>query len=143
MATIDVQKQDVMKPEEMMPYMRDNDKVPARMFKKFLGESNVQSKLAETKSVVVSLLRDDIPEVLKECETLLDSKLQSCNIPECQRIAADTKSLLDKYRRAFIDNDGEGISNDQSHDLNLLDLLIIKSSSRRDTEKAVMDIDAA
>ncbi len=127
----------------MIPYMRDGDKFDTRMFKKFLQEQNVQTKLTETKSVVISLLRDDVPKVLSECESLLDNKLQSCNIPECQMIAAAAKAQLDKFRRAYNDNDGEGVSNDQSHDLNLLDLLLIKSVSRRDTDKAISDMDAA
>jgi len=132
-----------MKLEEMIPFMRDGDKVSAKMFKKFINESNLQSKLIETKSVMVSLLRDDIPEVLKECESTINSKLQSCDIKDCQKIGAEVKTQLDKYRRAFNENDGDGISNDQSHDLNLMDLLIIKSSSRKITEKAINDMDLA
>jgi hypothetical protein len=131
-----------LKPEEMTPYMRDGDKFDARTLKKFLQEQNVQTKLTETKSVVISLLREDVPKVLSECESALDLKLQSCGIPECQTIAGTTKAQLDKFRRAYNDNDGEGVSNDQSHDLNLLDLLLIKSVSRRDTDKAVADMEA-
>jgi hypothetical protein len=131
-----------LKLEEMTPYMRDGDKFDARMFKKFLQEQNVQNKLAETKSVVISLLREDVPKVLSECESILDLKLQSCDIPECQTIAGTVKAQLDKFRRAYNDNDGEGVSNDQSHDLNLLDLLLIKSVSRRNTDKAIADMEA-
>lgn len=131
-----------MKPDEMLPYMKDNDKFNGKLFGKFLRESDMQKRLASTGSVETSLARSDIRSVLDECKSALQSKLQVCGIPECQSIAGSVMELIKKFEQAFDDNEGMGISSNEPHDLNLFDLLIMKSASRRATERAMSEMDA-